>query len=70
MITKVGCQMISVVRWGGVNKTVDEVMFNVVSASSLKSYNSENKLIVQYYPGRVGGASHRHRPKILGMEIP
>ena len=33
---------------GGGNKMVDEVMFNVVSASSRKSYNSVNKVILQY----------------------
>ena len=33
---------------GGRNKTVGEVMFNVVSDSSRKSYNSVNKVILQY----------------------
>ena len=33
---------------GGVNKRVDEVMFNVFSDSLRKSYNSVNKLIVKY----------------------
>ena len=33
---------------GGVNKTLGEVMFNVVSASSKKRYNSVNKMILQY----------------------
>ena len=32
----------------GGNKTVGKVMFNVVSASSQKSYNSVNKVILQY----------------------
>ena len=34
---------------GGRNKAVDEVMFNVVSALLLKSYNSVNKFILQYF---------------------
>ena len=32
----------------GVNNIVDEVMFNVLSDSLSRSYNSVNKLIVQY----------------------
>ena len=33
---------------GGGNKAVDEVMFNVVLASSHKIYNSVNKVILRY----------------------
>ena len=33
---------------GGRNKTVGEVMFNVVSDSSRKRYNSVNRIILQY----------------------
>ena len=33
---------------GGGNKTLDEVILNVVSDISRKSYNSVNKVILQY----------------------
>ena len=33
---------------GGINKMLDELMFNVVSASSRKRYNSVNKVVLKY----------------------
>ena len=41
--------MILVVRWGGGNNTLDEVMFNLVSASLRRSYNSVNKVVWKYF---------------------
>ena len=40
--------MIVVVRQGSINNTVDEVIFNVESYLSCKSYNSVNKVILQH----------------------
>ena len=33
---------------GGINKMLDELMFNVVSVSSRKRYNSVNKVVLKY----------------------
>ena len=41
------CRVRIVVRRGGINKTVNEVILNVVSDSSRKIYNSVNKVILQ-----------------------
>ena len=50
---------------GSRNKRVDEVMLNVVSASSCKSYNSVNKVILQY----CFEADNNHRAALTELAL-